>query len=189
MALIGSRLPLPDCSAATAEASCTASAGDRLVIEVPNRMRDSNSSCGNCGTEVKAISGSKPRPAHRHRRVEPLDLGLGANVEQRIGRAFAAETDDPALQPETATGKFVIAADQVGAAVEARRRDVAADREVGGPAAVDAEPAHVKIAARHLHVERPRGEVGDLDHILGVAPDMAHLQPRDAGGGARLAQA
>ena len=48
-ALIGSRLPEPDCSAATAEASCSASGADRLVIEVPNRIRDSSSSCGSGG--------------------------------------------------------------------------------------------------------------------------------------------
>jgi hypothetical protein len=40
--LIGSRLPVPLLSAATAEASWKASGADRLVIEVPNRIRDSS---------------------------------------------------------------------------------------------------------------------------------------------------
>ena len=84
---------MPDCSAATADASCSASGADRLVIEVPNRIRDSNSSCGNCGTEVKAISGLQPGAATVTAASSALDLRFGANVEQRIGRAFAAEAD------------------------------------------------------------------------------------------------
>jgi len=56
-ALIGSRLPEPDLSAATADASWSASGADRLVIEVPNRIRDSSSSSGSGGELAKVISG------------------------------------------------------------------------------------------------------------------------------------
>ena len=53
---------MPDCSAATAEASWSASGADRLVIEVPNRIRDSSSSCGSGGVLAKVISGLSPVP-------------------------------------------------------------------------------------------------------------------------------
>ena len=149
-ALIGSRLPEPDWSAATADASCSASGADRLVIEVPNRIRDSSSSCGSCGTLAKLISGLQAGSADEDAGVEPLDLRLGADVEQRIGRAFAAEADDAAVEPEVAAGEFIIAANEVGAAGEARRIGRPADVEIGRPAAVDAEPAHVEVAARDL---------------------------------------
>ena len=62
--------------------------------------------------------------------VEPLDLRLGVDVEQRIGRAFAAEADHAAVEPEVAAGEIIIAADEVGAAGEARRVGEAADLEV-----------------------------------------------------------
>ena len=48
---------------------------------------------------------------------------------------------------------------EVGAAGQARRRDVAADRKIGPPQAVDAEPAHGQVAARDLHVELPRRQL------------------------------
>ena len=53
---------MPDWSAATAEASCSASGADKLVIDVPNRIRDSNSSWGSGGTLAKVISGLRPVP-------------------------------------------------------------------------------------------------------------------------------
>ena len=43
------------------------------------------------------------------------------------------------------------------------------DLEIGPPTAVDAEPAHREIAARDLQVERPRLELRDFDHLVGVA--------------------
>ena len=144
-ALIGSRLPDPELSDATAVASCNASGADKLVIPVPNRMRDSSSSCGNCGTLVKAISGLQPGALHRDRGIDPLHLRLGANVELRIDRAFAAEADRPAVEPERAPGKFIIAAHEVGLPREARRVGAPADVERGRPAAVDAEPAHRRV--------------------------------------------
>ena len=67
--LIGSRPPEPDWSAATALASWSASGADRLVIEVPNRMRDNSSSCGSCGTLAKVISGAGP--SRRRSRSHP----------------------------------------------------------------------------------------------------------------------
>ena len=73
------------------------------------------------------ISGLRPVPLHDDAGVEALDLRLGVDVEQRIGRAFAAEADDAAVEPEDAAGEIIIAADQVGAAGEARRIGEAAD--------------------------------------------------------------
>ena len=118
-----------------------------------------------------------------HAGVESLDLRFGMDVEQRIGRAFAAEADDTAIEAEIAPGELIIAADQVGSAGEARRVGRPADRELGRPAAVDAEPAHVEVAARDVQVEPPRVKLRDLDHIDGVEPAVADLQLRNRGGG------
>ena len=89
---------------------------------------------------------------HRDGGAKSLDVRLGVNVELRIGRAFAAEADDAAVEPEVAAGEIVIALDEVGAAGEARLVGEAADLEVGGPAAVDAEARDLKIAGSDLSV-------------------------------------
>ena len=119
---------------------------------------------------------------HGDRGIDPLDLRFGANVEQRIGRAFAAEADDPALEPEPAPGELIIAANEVGLAGEARRVGASADVEVGRPAAVDPEPAHGEVAPRDLDVERPRRELRDLDHLGRVGAGALHVElgTRDA---------
>ena len=89
------------------------------------------------------------------------------DVELRIGRAFAAETDDAAIEPEIAPGKIIIAADQVGAAGETRRVGEPADLEVGRPAAVDAEADHLKVASRDFEVELPRMKLPGLPNLRG----------------------
>ncbi len=122
------------------------------------------------------------------RRVEALDRGLGVDVEQRVGRAFAAEADDAAIEPEDAAGEIVIALDEVGAAGEARRVGKAADLEVGGPAAVDAEAGDLEVAAGELQVELPRMERGRLDHVLFVEAGLAHVELRHRGRGAGAAE-
>ena len=60
--MIGSSPPLPDRNAATADASWSASGADKAVIDVPNNIRDSNSSWGSAGTLAKMISGLSPVP-------------------------------------------------------------------------------------------------------------------------------
>ena len=68
-------IPVADCSAPSGlnppppllsvlsdEASWTACSGDKLVIESPNRMRETISSCGRPGTLEKAICGLLARP-------------------------------------------------------------------------------------------------------------------------------
>ena len=161
---------MPDCSAATAEASWSASGADRLVIEVPNRIRDSSSSCGSGGDAGEDDLGLEAGALDDDARVEPLDRGLGVDVEQRVGRAFALEADHAAVEPEDAAGEIVIALDEVGTAGEARRIGEAADLEVGRPAAVDAEAGDLQVAAGELEVELPRVESGGSITSSGSSP-------------------
>ena len=90
-------------------------------------MRDSSSSCGSGGVLAKVISGLRPVPWTMTLASSPWTCACGVDVEQRIGRAFAAEADDAAVEPEVAAGEIIIAADEVGAAGEARRVGQAAD--------------------------------------------------------------
>ena len=52
-----------------------------------------------------------------------------------------------------------------------------ADPEVGRPTAVNAEPAHLQIAAGKRQVEPPRPQLLRVDHFLVLEPGMPHLQP------------
>ena len=137
-ALIGSRLPDPRLKRGDRRGELQRfgrrQVGDRgpeqdprqeLVLRQRRRAGE-----GDLGLEAGAL--------HEDAGIEPLDLRLGVDVEQRIGRALAAEADRAAVEPEVAAGEIIIAADEVGAAGEARRVGEAADVEVGRPAAVDA---------------------------------------------------
>ncbi len=100
------------------------------------------------------------------------------DVELRIGRAFAAEADDAAIEPEIAAGEIVIATHQVGPSGEARCIGKAADAKVRPPAAADAKAVHPEVRARDLEVEPPRMQVLGVDHILLLDPAMADLELR-----------
>src|SRR3712207_8356102 len=67
----------------------------------------------------------------------PYTTLFRSDVEQGIGRTFAAEADDPAVEAEIAPGELIFAAHEVGAASEARGIGEPADLEVGAPAAGD----------------------------------------------------
>ena len=58
----------------------------------------------------------KPGAANDDAGIEPLELRLGMDVEQRIGRGLSLEADFAAVELERPAGEIVVAADEVGAA-------------------------------------------------------------------------
>src|SRR4051794_41982438 len=103
------------------------------------------------------------------------------NVEPRIGRAFALETDDPPVEAEDAPGEIVIPLNEIGATGEARLVGEAANLQVGGPAAVDAKTGDLELTARELQVELPRMQCGGVAHPLPRQGGLAHGGLRNGG--------
>src|SRR4029453_15147326 len=115
-------------------------------------------------------------PADRDARVEALHLRLRMDVELRIRRTFPKEADHSVIEAEDAAGEIVIALDEVGAAVEARCIRETADLQIGRPAAVDPKTENLKIAAADLNVELPWVNVADLNDLVRVEAELAHLE-------------
>src|SRR3712207_8803069 len=114
----------------------------------------------------------------------PYTTLFRSDVEQGIGRTFAAEADDPAVEAEIAPGELIFAAHEVGAASEARGIGEPADLEVGAPAAGDAEAAHFQVVARDVEIEPPRVKLALLDDFGFIAALVPDLKPRDRRRGA-----
>ena len=89
----------------------------QMVIEVPNNIRDRSSSCGSCGLLAKVISGLNPVPRTITLASRP-GPAPGRECPARIGRTFAIEADDPAVELEVAPGEIKVAAHEIGSAVK-----------------------------------------------------------------------
>ena len=114
---------------ATAAASWTASGADRLVIEVPNRIRDEQFVLRQRGRRGEGDFGPLAAAGDADLGGEAAHPRLGGDVELRVDRRFAGEADVAADQVEAPAGEIVGAAQQVGVAGDARLGHGAGDLE------------------------------------------------------------
>jgi hypothetical protein len=102
----------------------------------------------------------------------------GNDVEHRIGRALAGESDGAALQVEPASGKIIGAADQLGAPGQPRLGHRSPDVERGAPFAADAQPADRQPVVRaQPQLQPPRLGPAHRDKLVLVAAGFANGQP------------
>src|SRR5258708_15540076 len=98
------------------------------------------------------------------------------NVEKRIGRAFAAETDPSAVQTEASSGKIIIALNEISTAGKARGVGKAANLQIRGPVAIDPKADNLKITPFEFEIELPRMECCRLDNFLLIEASFADIE-------------
>ena len=118
----GLRPPPPPRSELSEAASWTAWSAEICVTELPNRMRETISSCGRPGEEVKAICGLFERPVTLMP-TSTLSMSLvAARSICGLGGRSPTKVDLAAVEPEAAAGEAQRAADQLDLADELGRR-------------------------------------------------------------------
>src|SRR5690349_19626689 len=98
----------------------------------------------------------QPCTANSDRRVDAVEVRLGNDVEQRIGRRLAKESDRTTIKVEPPAGKFISATDEIGPPLDRRIVDGPAKVEIGTPLAVETEAGHRElIACVDMDIEPP----------------------------------